>query len=134
MFSILKRSKCKANYLCGRNLSQRSLFAKFRLSDHRLNIERGRYSNTPRHERMCAFCPNHIENELHFLLHCSKYDKSRREFFNKLSQINSGFLALDDTNKMVFLLDPCARTIDLVYNFVDNATKIRETEQLQIVK
>ena len=31
-------------------------FARFRLVNHKLPIERGRFENVPRHERECAVC------------------------------------------------------------------------------
>ena len=44
---------------------------RFRLSSHKLEIERGRYHNIPKAERTCKFCTlNAVENEYHFLLVC----------------------------------------------------------------
>ena len=43
----------------------------FKLSSHKLHIERGRYENVPRDERFCKFCNmSQIESEYHFLLVC----------------------------------------------------------------
>ena len=39
---------------------------KFRLSNHKLEIEVGRYKNTPSHLRFCHFCKDNVENEEHF--------------------------------------------------------------------
>ena len=43
-----------------------SIITKFRLSSHKLNIERGRYSRpkVAREERICKFC-NEVESESH---------------------------------------------------------------------
>ena len=57
--------------------------SKFRLSSHRLEIERGRYRNTciPKTDRLCRFCSmNTIENEYHFLLICPLYTDLRRSY------------------------------------------------------
>ena len=55
---------------------------KFRLSSHDLAIERGRFENIPRDERICRYCNlNMIENEYHFLLVCSLYRDLRRKYF-----------------------------------------------------
>ena len=54
---------------------------RFRLSSHRLEIERGRYFDIDRTERKCKNCTqNTIENEYHFLLVCPLYQDLRRKF------------------------------------------------------
>ena len=54
---------------------------RFRLSSHRLEIERGRYFNIPRTERKCKFCSqNTTENEYHVLLVCPLYKDLRKKF------------------------------------------------------
>jgi hypothetical protein len=52
----------------------RQLFTKFRVSDHSLEIESGRYKNITREERICNNCNlNEIGDELeyHFFLKCT---------------------------------------------------------------
>jgi hypothetical protein len=52
----------------------RQLFTKFRVSDHSLEIESGRYKNITREERICKNCNlNEIGDELeyHFFLKCT---------------------------------------------------------------
>jgi hypothetical protein len=46
-----------------------SIFTKFRISDHSLEIEKGRYNKTPCEERLCENC-GVIEDETHFILKC----------------------------------------------------------------
>ena len=59
----------------------KTALTKFRLSSHDLAIERGRYQNTPRDERICKkFNLNLVENGYHFLLVCSKYRDLRRKY------------------------------------------------------
>ena len=53
----------------------RQAFAKFRCSDHKLNIEVGRHYNIPREERICSFCLENssisvIEDEFHVFFQC----------------------------------------------------------------
>jgi hypothetical protein len=51
------------------NFELRRSFTKLRTSSHR-------YQGVPRHNRVCTKCyPNVIEDELHFLFECSKYDE-----------------------------------------------------------
>ncbi len=57
---------------------------KFRISSHRLPIERGRYNKPPLppEERICTTCPNKpIEDEQHIVLEC---DMNRKELFEEV--------------------------------------------------
>ena len=50
------------------NKKYRTSLTRFRLSSHKLEIERGRYNNILRENRKCKMCNgNAIENEYHFL-------------------------------------------------------------------
>ena len=50
------------------NVKLRVALTKFRISAHYLEIERGRYTNTTREDRICKLCKCHVETEYHFLL------------------------------------------------------------------
>ena len=52
-------------------------FTKFRISDHSLEIEKGRYNKTPCEERLCKNC-GVIEDKAHFILKC-KVNQNLRE-------------------------------------------------------
>ena len=59
----------------------RNALSQFRLSSHDLEIERGRYSNVDRDDRICLLCnSNQIENEYHFLLTCPFYRDLRKTY------------------------------------------------------
>ncbi|CAJ0967361.1 unnamed protein product [Ranitomeya imitator] len=58
----------------------RQILSRYRLSAHSLAIKCGRHrqSYKPREERLCQHCDQEaIEDETHFLLHCSKYSAVR---------------------------------------------------------
>ncbi len=57
-------------------------FASLRTSSHDLAIERGRYHNTPRENRICAVCHSGIETEYHFTLVCSCYRDLRVKYIS----------------------------------------------------
>ena len=62
----------------------RSALTSFRVSSHKLQIERGRHLNIPRNERICRNCnSNMIENEYHFLLICPKYSDLRNKYIKR---------------------------------------------------
>ena len=62
-------------------------YAKFRMSNHNLQVEKGRHTNMPREDRLCAFCGieaniNRIECEFHMLFECILYSDLRRNLPN----------------------------------------------------
>ena len=65
-------------YLCEmKNCDIRVKYTKFRLSNHNLMIEKGRHMGMKSAERMCPFCMDKVEDELHFLLDCHVYNQIR---------------------------------------------------------
>ena len=66
-YSRFKHSFSLEPYL--NNITNRKFkiaLSKFRLSSHRLEIERSRYRNIPKTDRLCRFCSmNTVENEYH---------------------------------------------------------------------
>ena len=63
------------NYLDTVGFKHRRAIAKFRCSDHSLEIEKGRHKGIPRHARTCTLCHNdQIEDEEHFLVLCNAYN------------------------------------------------------------
>ena len=54
------------------------------MSNHKLNIETGRYDKILRCDRISPVCGLNIEDEIHFLFDCPKYSSIRDDFFNKI--------------------------------------------------
>ena len=81
-----------------------SQFARFRVSNHNLNIEAGRHHGVDKEERYCTFCKNHniykIETEFHVLLECEAYTDLRKKYVkitNGLFNVND-FISLMSAN------------------------------------
>ena len=55
--------------------------SQLRCISHELEIEIGRYSRTPREERLCS-C-GEVEDEEHFILYCHQYTHIRNKYFNE---------------------------------------------------
>ena len=93
------------NYLT-HNLSRgkRSLLAQFRLGILPLKIETGRFSNLSREERICDFCKDVIEDEIHFLFDCGLYPEFRECLFTKAGSVSPNFAAMDVEQKLEFLM------------------------------
>ena len=62
--------------------------SKFRIGNHNLKIETGRFTipKTPEDLRICDHCNlNSAENELHILFHCDLYNDLRNTLFIKIN-------------------------------------------------
>ena len=88
--SLLLFKELKINFeisdylLCLRNVKNRIVLSRLRLSSHKLAIEKGRHLNVERNQRKCIYCDlNEIEDEFHFILMCPKYVDLRNKYINK---------------------------------------------------
>ena len=80
-----------------------------RLSAHKLKIETGRYNSQneyrPPEERLCTNCNlQEIENEIHFLIRCPKYEHMRNILFENITTNNLHFSIYNDHQQFVWLL------------------------------
>ena len=66
---------------------QRKALTAFRISSHKLQIERGRYSGKKIEERLCATC-NVIEDEIHLFCDCVKYMSLRNNMYQYIFNSN----------------------------------------------
>ena len=89
---VYRRFKTKyeyENYLDAiKNVKHRILLTRLRISNHSLEIERGRHQRpyvTPEN-RVCRSCKNETEDEFHFLIRCPTYQKLREAFFMQMKK------------------------------------------------
>ena len=83
--------------------SQRSILAQLRSGILPLQIEIGRFSNTPVENRRCLMCENNqIEDEFHFLFHCEFYVEERHDFEFNLNIPD--YQSLVDEDRMKYLM------------------------------
>ena len=88
------------------NFEQRRNLTKFRISAHRLHIERGRYQGTPRHNRTCLRCSsNEVDDEGHFLFSCNSSEEERDILNEIINQSCPNFSRLDADNKLIWLMN-----------------------------
>ena len=81
VYRIYKDTHCYENYLSKLNSKSRLALCRFRLSNHKLPIERGRFSNIKRERRFCQLCnKNMIGDEFHFILECPALQHLREHF------------------------------------------------------
>ena len=73
-YYTIKDDYSPSPYLVLTRKKPRKALVIFKISIHQLRIEKGRYENITRNERICHFCTsNKIEDENHFLLDCKTY-------------------------------------------------------------
>ena len=69
------------------NPELRSIICKFRLSDHKLEIEKGRHHKIPAKSRLCKICNSTlVEDEKHFILQCPLYNLLRHDLFSEAAK------------------------------------------------
>ena len=71
----------------------RRVASKFRIGNHNLKIETGRFTIPKTFEDQLRICDhgsqNSVENELHILLHCDQYKDLRKTLFIKINDRNT---------------------------------------------
>lgn len=81
------------NYLGMASFKYRVALTKLRLSNHKLSVERGRYRNIPRHQRLCDLCElDKVGDEYHFMLECTKFSDLRRMYIPRTFWIRPNML------------------------------------------
>ena len=87
VYRIYKDTHCYEIFLSKLNSKSRLALCRFRLSNHKLPIERGRFSNIERERRFCQLCnENMIGDEFHFILECPALQHLREHFLPKYCQ------------------------------------------------
>ena len=92
LYQSFKTNYNEEQYLIAiHNGEQRIKYTKFRISNHNLAIEEGRYGKekVPIENRLrCIFCNNsEIETEKHMLFKCAHYAEIRSEFLARLTTV-----------------------------------------------
>ena len=83
-YGIFKREVREEPYLrIVKNVRDRISMSIFRLSNHKLMIEKGRHRNLDKTMRICPFC-SAVEDEIHFLLKCKPFRFLRAELLSNL--------------------------------------------------
>ena len=80
-YYLFKQDLNFENYLINLSMKHYSSLLKFRLSNHRLPVETGRWENISLDERKCNLCPkNDIRDEFHYLFTCDNFHSDRKQF------------------------------------------------------
>ena len=87
------------------NFKNRQLIAKFRKSDHCVQLETGRYNNVPRQQRLCTTC-NILEDEYHFFLNCHLNQQPRNLLIHTIENKCPSFTNMSPINKLDYIINP----------------------------
>ena len=85
-YAVFKRDFFLEKYLLHESLVNRKNLTRLRISSHKLSVETGRFNKTPLENRLCAMCDKGlVEDEFHFMISCTAYEKPRDHLFKYLS-------------------------------------------------
>ena len=103
---MLKKESGFENYLNSLSVRDRTAFTKLRLSNHSLMIEKMRHEfpKPPETDRRCPFCPDFVENEIHFLLVCPTFSIHRENLISLATRTIPNFRTLNDNEKFLLLM------------------------------
>ena len=107
------------------NTKERIAFTKFRLSNHRLMIEKGRHQKIERQLRLCPFCPFEVEDEHHFLLKCPIYKPLRENLFEDILNFIPDFYPHQNKNFLFWFLLKCPIVSPCTAHFISQADELR---------
>ena len=86
-YAVFKRDFFLEMYLLQESLVNRKNLTRLRISSHKLSVETGRFNKTPLENRLCAMCDKGlVEDEFHFMISCTAYEKPRVHLFKYLSR------------------------------------------------
>ena len=104
------------------------IITKFRLSNHYLPIEKGRYVKPKlnRNQRLCTFCKSHVGDELHVLFECEHgtIKNINTTYHNEITKISNQFHNLSNESKLNYILG--ATDKDIIPTTSEWLTKITQ--------
>ena len=106
-----------------KNVEIRKQLTKFRISDHSLMIETGRHRGIDKCLRFCPFCPNQVEDEIHFLVKCPVYSSIRKSLIDPLLDENTNPREIPDTELFLAIM---ANSQKEIANFILKAFELRK--------
>ena len=109
------------------NPDHRKTLTRLRVSSHNLRIETGRWHKITPVQRTCKFCANSlIEDEAHFLLHCSLYSDLRINLISSVRAICRNYDDIpSDVSKLIFLMNSEGLVVNAVAQYCYVAFKRR---------
>jgi len=123
-YTTFKNDFVYESYLNMSNESQRKSLTRFRISAHRLAIERGRYTTppTPAEKRLCKYCTMQtVEDEYHFLMTCGNYDQLRSDLTSKVLNSCEKFNLLTEQDQFIYMMSAEEQISVYVAEYINDA-------------
>jgi hypothetical protein len=93
------------NYILNINYEDRKLLCKMRVSDHFLEIERGRYTTIKKENIICKFCDlKEVEDEFNFFFRCKNNHTLRNILYKDINGICPKFNEYDRAKQLQLIL------------------------------
>ncbi len=105
---------------------------RYRLSNHTLSIETGRYRQhwLPKESRICPYCTHEkLETEQHFLTSCPNYQHIRDTFYPKFETLCPDFKLLNKKTQIQYLLGEKQDCILLAARYINACHKRGRSRQ-----
>ena len=125
LYSKLKSEIIPADYLKVQNFNSRKVLTKFRISDHTLEVELGRYKKIAREQRLCNICKV-LDDEAHFFFNCKINETLRDNFLDKISDEHTDFNQLDSLSKLKLILNPNMNVLPIIVDFIKQSLELRK--------
>ena len=91
---------------------EKALLSQLRYGILPLRVETGRFVGEKHTDRICTLCDSNIvEDQIHFLFHCKKYDNLREELNTKARMSSNRWDDLQDVEKLIYLFDNMTRAL-----------------------
>ena len=126
-YSLIKKEAGREPYLLSvKNVEDRISMTKFRLSNHKLMIEKGRHLNMALNERKCPFCPA-VEDETHFLLTCNTFSILRNDLLDNVEEkLRDEPLVRTDAQVMIRYLLGNTEIAPMIAKYLTKTFKLRD--------
>ena len=133
-YLLLKAKLSFEPYLTCRESLRRSLMTQLRVGANTLKIERGRWEKKKVEGRVCDVCStNQVEDEKHFVLECSGYDKVRQDLYNDSDRVKYNINPVIGDKKQLLnaligdgLPGWTEQVVEIVMKYIDRAFRIRK--------
>ena len=103
--TIFKQNFVMEKFLQSGSKNQRRNLCKFRISNHKLEIEQCRYKNISADKRTYKLCNDGTEDEIHFLFRCSTLNTCiRKTTLSVIYKLYPKTEMLNDKDKFIWLM------------------------------
>jgi hypothetical protein len=105
-----------------------------RVSDHFLEIERGRYTRIKKENRICKFCDlKEIEDEFHFFFRCKNNHTLRNILYKDINGICPKFNEYDRAKKLQLILSS-SQIMRFTIPFVKKSIALRKVGCIIVIE